>query len=132
MNCTNAHPTPNPVERMNSQPHWVVQVTDHAEVGVHEDGISEHATSLYGPYPSEAEAAAVGAEIRADLAENYAEDMPEDLAREAQAGLLTLGLQVDIKSVCFWESRFEPQGRGRSPGGDSDFGAAWVVSQPRG
>ena len=104
MNGTNAHPTANPFERMNNQPHWVVQVTDHAEVGVHEDGISEHATNLYGPYPSQAEAAAVGAEIRADLAENHAEDTPEDLAPEAQASLLTVGFQVDIKYMCLWDS----------------------------
>ena len=91
---------------MNSQLQWVIQVTDHAEACVHEDGVSEHATSVYGPYPSEAEAAAVGVEIRADFAEDYAEGMPQDLAHEAKAGLLTVGFQVDVKSMCSWDSRF--------------------------
>ena len=91
---------------MNNQLQWVVQVTDHAEACVHEDGISEHATILYGPYPSEAEAAAVGADIRADLAEDYAEGMPQGLAHEAEAGLLTVGFQVDVKSMYPWDSRF--------------------------
>ena len=92
---------------MNSQLQWVVQVTDHAEAGVDQDGISGHATSLYGPYPSEAEATAVGAEIRADLAEDYAEGMPQDLAHEAEAGLLTVGFQVDVKYLYPWDSRFD-------------------------
>ena len=35
---------------MNSQLQWVVQVTDHAEACADQDGVSEHATSLYGPY----------------------------------------------------------------------------------
>jgi hypothetical protein len=88
---------------MNSQPHWVVQVTDHGEVGAHEDGISAHATNLYGPYRSDAEAGP-SARKSALICGNHAEDTPEDLAHEAQAGLLTVEFQVDIKSVCLWDS----------------------------